>query len=110
MRITVVGAGPGGLVAAIALRKRGLEVEVLEQAAELRTVGAGIVLQINALRMLATLGLAEEIVAAGAVLDEGRIERADAALLQRLDWRGHARRHGQPVVAIHRATLSQLLA
>jgi 2-polyprenyl-6-methoxyphenol hydroxylase-like FAD-dependent oxidoreductase len=110
MRITIVGAGPGGLVAAIAARKRGLDVEVLEQAPELRAVGAGIVLQINALRMLATLGLDEEIVAGGAVLDEGRIERADGTLLQTLDLRPMRERYGQPAVAIHRGTLSAILA
>ncbi len=36
----IVGAGVGGLCAAIALRRAGLEVVVLEQATELREAGA----------------------------------------------------------------------
>jgi len=32
MNVTVVGAGPGGLVAALAMRRRGIDVEILEQA------------------------------------------------------------------------------
>jgi flavin-dependent dehydrogenase len=41
-RIAIVGAGLGGLAAAIALRRQGFEVQVYEQAAELAEFGAGI--------------------------------------------------------------------
>jgi 2-polyprenyl-6-methoxyphenol hydroxylase-like FAD-dependent oxidoreductase len=41
-RIAIVGAGLGGLAAAIALRKQGFEVQVYEQAPELAEFGAGI--------------------------------------------------------------------
>jgi 2-polyprenyl-6-methoxyphenol hydroxylase-like FAD-dependent oxidoreductase len=40
-RIAIVGAGLGGLAAAIALRRQGFEVEVYEQAPELAEFGAG---------------------------------------------------------------------
>jgi 2-polyprenyl-6-methoxyphenol hydroxylase-like FAD-dependent oxidoreductase len=51
-QVVIVGAGFGGLYAAIALRKSGLEVVVLEQATELREVGAGVLLWPNAMRVL----------------------------------------------------------
>ena len=41
-RIAIVGAGLGGLAAAIALRRQGFEVLVYEQAPELSEFGAGI--------------------------------------------------------------------
>jgi 2-polyprenyl-6-methoxyphenol hydroxylase-like FAD-dependent oxidoreductase len=41
-RIVIVGAGIGGLAAAVALHQRGLEVEVYERSARLEEVGAGI--------------------------------------------------------------------
>ena len=41
-RIAVIGAGIGGLTLAIALRRHGLEVEIYEQTAELREVGAAV--------------------------------------------------------------------
>jgi salicylate hydroxylase len=56
-QIAVVGAGLGGLTAAIALRQRGFAVTVYEQAAQLGEIGAGIQLSPNAMRVLIGLGL-----------------------------------------------------
>jgi 2-polyprenyl-6-methoxyphenol hydroxylase-like FAD-dependent oxidoreductase len=56
-RLAIAGAGPAGLVAAIAARRLGLEVDVFEQAAGLRPVGGGLFLHSNGLRVLDALGL-----------------------------------------------------
>jgi salicylate hydroxylase len=55
--VAVVGAGLGGLVAAIALRQRGFDVTVYEQAPQLGEIGAGIQISPNASRVLIGLGL-----------------------------------------------------
>src|SRR5215207_989818 len=55
--IVIVGAGPAGLTAALALRRLGLEVTVMEQAHDYRRVGGGIVLHDNGQRVLRALGL-----------------------------------------------------
>ena len=55
--ILIVGAGIGGLTLAHALLKRGLSVRVLEAAAELKEVGAGIQIPPNAMKVLRALGL-----------------------------------------------------
>ena len=57
----IIGGGIGGLTAAIALQRVGIDVTVLEQAEELREVGSGLPLFINALRALQKLDLAEEL-------------------------------------------------
>jgi 2-polyprenyl-6-methoxyphenol hydroxylase-like FAD-dependent oxidoreductase len=55
--IAVVGAGPAGLTAALALRRLGLEVTVFEQAKDVQRIGGGIVLHDNGQRVLQALGL-----------------------------------------------------
>src|SRR5690349_13956096 len=55
--VAIIGAGLGGLNAAIALRQRGFKVTVFEQAPELGEIGAGIQLSPNASRVLMALGL-----------------------------------------------------
>src|SRR5262245_16260955 len=56
-RVAVVGAGIGGLSAAIALIQRGFDVTVYEQADQMGEIGAGIQLSPNASRVLIALGL-----------------------------------------------------
>lgn len=65
MRALIIGAGIGGLTAAIALRQVGVDAQVYEQASELHEVGAGIQLSPNATRILIRLGLGEALARAG---------------------------------------------
>ena len=59
--VLVVGGGIGGLAAALALARKGLAVELLEQAEEFKEVGAGIQLGPNVFRMFEVLGLTEAV-------------------------------------------------
>ena len=59
--IAIIGGGIGGSAAALSLLKAGFDVQVYEQAPELREIGAGIVLTPNAVRLLYHLGLTEEL-------------------------------------------------
>jgi salicylate hydroxylase len=60
-RILIAGAGIGGLAAALALLRQGFDVEVYEQAAELKEVGAGLQLSANGNRALYELGVGEAL-------------------------------------------------
>ena len=60
-KILIAGAGIGGLTAALALLKRGFDVEVVEQATQLKEVGAGLQLSANGNRVLYELGLGEAL-------------------------------------------------
>jgi salicylate hydroxylase len=111
LRVAVVGSGVGGLTAAIALRAKGFQVEVFDQANELSEIGAGVSLGANGMRVLDALGL-------------GRAVRDVSANLQRIEfhhWRSgdifyqhpmgdwYDEQFGGPFLGIHRADFHQLL-
>lgn len=60
-RVLIAGGGLGGLTAAAALLKTGCDVEVYEQAPELREVGAGLQLSANGTRVFYALGIGEAL-------------------------------------------------
>ena len=59
--VLIAGGGIGGLTAALALLKRGIEVDVYEQAQELREIGAGLQLSANGNRALDALGVGDDL-------------------------------------------------
>ena len=60
-RVAIIGGGIGGLTAAIALSRAGVEVRVYEAAAELREIGAGVALHPNAMRVLRSIGVEDGV-------------------------------------------------
>jgi len=70
MRVLVVGAGIGGLGAAIALRQRGHDVDLVEVKPEFSVYGVGINQPANSLRALQSLGLLDEVLAVGYQFDD----------------------------------------
>ena len=61
--IGIIGGGIGGIAAAVALHRSGVNVSVYEREEQLREVGAGMMLWPNATRILRELGLLEDVVA-----------------------------------------------
>ena len=107
MRAAVVGCGVGGMAAALALSRRGVEVVLFEAFDTPAPIGSGLLLQPSGLNALASLGRENEIRAAGARV--GRLIGHDIAGrtvmdMDYADWRPGA--HG---VGIHRAVLFQTL-
>lgn len=70
MKIAIAGAGIAGLTTAIALNKKGFDVNVYEAAPQLKAVGAGISLSANAIKALAVLGVKNSVVAKGHFLEK----------------------------------------
>ena len=111
-KIAIVGAGIGGLAAAASLLKFGFDVEVYEQAAEIKEVGAGIQISSNGTRVLYALGLADAL---------GRVQVLPSRRVIRHWSTGEtwnwfdlgavtAQRYGTPHVMLHRGDLQGLLA
>lgn len=65
----VIGGGIGGLTTAIALRRRGFEVEVIEKDPAWSVYGVGIIQQGNVLRAARELGILDQYVGAGVGFD-----------------------------------------
>ena len=59
IQIAIIGAGIGGMTAAVTLAQKGFKINVFEQAPELSEVGAGLTVTPNATKGLIYLGLGE---------------------------------------------------
>lgn len=68
-KVLIVGGGIGGMVAAIALHQKNFTVEIVEVNPKWDVYGVGIIQLPNALRALATVGLADQALAAGYGMD-----------------------------------------
>lgn len=110
MKITIIGAGIGGLTTAIALQQKGFEVELFEAAPEIREVGAGISLAFNAMQVYDRLGLAEQIVQAGHRVNQMTIADDKLRPISTIPLQAFRKKYGVDMVAIHRATLQNILA
>jgi len=105
----VVGAGIGGLSAAIGLHRTGWRVTVLERVAAFRPVGAGLVLQANGLRCLDALGLGAVVRERGHDGMPAGTRRSDGRWLARIKPGDLERVLGTSAIGIHRATLHEIL-
>ena len=112
-RFCIIGAGIGGLTLQIALRARGIESVIFEQAAELTEIGAAVALSANATRLLIRFGLGAELAAVSAEPSELIFRRWDDA---RRIWAhpvgndgAYRREFGAPYYGVHRKDLQQIL-
>lgn len=107
--VIILGGGIGGLCTAIALQQQGFDVRVYEKAKQFREVGAGITLWSNAMKVARALGFRDAIVAAGSKLERSQIrsDRGETLFDAHTDEMESA--YGEPVVALHRADLHEIL-
>ena len=108
-RIMIVGAGIAGLATAVALRRVGHDVRVIERRTD-TAIGAGISIWPNALAALDVLGLGEQVRAAGGRVSAGALRWHDGRWLRRPAADRIVRALGEPLVIIHRGTLTEILA
>lgn len=105
----IVGAGIGGLAAAISLRRAGWDARVLERASSPRELGFALALAPNALKALRDLGLADGVVAGGAEVRTFEVRRLDGGFLKRVDFQDRGL-DSRSVVTLRPALHGALLA
>jgi 2-polyprenyl-6-methoxyphenol hydroxylase-like FAD-dependent oxidoreductase len=106
VKVVVAGAGIGGLATAIALGRAGHEVEVVERAAVLGEVGAGVALWPNGQRALEALGIRST---PGQGVRGLQLRSRRGRLLTDTPIADFRARHGFDLVIVHRAELHALL-
>ena len=109
MIYTIIGAGIGGLTTALAFEKKGIDYQVFEKATVLNEVGAGIWLAPNALQVLESLDLLDEIQANGNAIDRITIGKPNLEPLSDNKQDVIEKTFGYTTVAIHRARLQKIL-
>ena len=108
-KVLIVGAGIGGLTAAIALRAKGIDVGVHEAAAEQRSTGTALGLASNAIKVLRALGIDLGAGGCGQPLECFDVRTPDGKLIRSLPVREITAELGNPIVSIHRNDLIRTL-
>ncbi|MFN8057993.1 MAG: FAD-dependent monooxygenase [Vicinamibacterales bacterium] len=107
--LLIAGGGIGGLTLAALLHRRGRECLVLERASRVAPVGAGLVLQPNAIRALRIGGIESAIVSRGAPLARMELRDDRGRILSRVEGQAFESAFGAGLSAFHRATLHAAL-
>jgi salicylate hydroxylase len=110
--VIIAGAGIGGLTAALALLKSGIDCDVYEQASELREVGAGLQLAPNGTRVLFALGLEPSVRREGVETGDKMVRLwSTGQTWSMFDPNGATptERFGSPMYLMHRGDLHTML-
>jgi salicylate hydroxylase len=110
-RIAVVGAGLGGLAAAIALRRRGFDAQLYEQAPELAEFGAGINISPNSVKFFRAAGLEDKLHAvASEPTGFSWRDWSTGEIRYSLPFGDFEKRYGAKYYVVHRSDLHRLLS
>src|SRR3954468_4116892 len=110
-KVAIIGAGIGGLTAAVALHKRNIEVEVYEQSSQISEIGAGVSLSPNAIKAFRSLDLDDPIAAIGFESDNQLVRAWNTGdIVSKVYRKGiYQREFGAPYLSMHRADLVDVL-
>lgn len=104
MKVLIVGGGIGGLTLAAALQQKSIDTTLVERTPKFAPVGAGIVLGVNAMKVMTRIGVADAIAERGIEVAAARITNARGKTLTALDFQSLPSDIGR-AIAIHRAAL-----
>lgn len=109
LKVIIIGAGIGGLTAAIAMAQAGYRVEVYDRVQQLRPVGAGISLWSNGVKVLNRLGLGDQVAAIGGCMNTMEYRNHRDEQLNYIDLHPLFEQVGQRPYPVARADLQRIL-
>lgn len=104
--VGIIGSGISGLTAAIALSRQDAQVHIFERSSSLSEAGAGIWVPPNGMRVLAWLGIADEVKRSGVEITSAELHDYRVGCLQAVETRSM---DSWTTVAIHRQSLQRIL-
>jgi FAD-dependent urate hydroxylase len=107
--VAIIGAGIGGLAAAIAARRAGLKASVFEQAPRIEPLGASVTLWPNAVGCLRSLGVAEKVLSKGAAVRTSEVRSINGRVLVHVPMQPLYDEAGEIGICITRADLQGAL-
>jgi 2-polyprenyl-6-methoxyphenol hydroxylase-like FAD-dependent oxidoreductase len=108
--VNIIGAGIGGLTTALTLKQKGLNVTIYEGSAEIKAVGAGIILANNAMQVFQKLGIQDKIEKVGNKITRMKITDTQLNTISVMDLTEYEKKFGVHNIAIHRGELQKILA
>lgn len=109
-KVLVVGGGIGGLCAAIALRRQGIAVDLVELKLEWTVYGVGIIQQSNVVREMSRLGLLDDYLEAAYAFEDVVIYTTEGQQLVRIPGQRLAGPQYPANVGISRRALHKVLS
>ncbi|BAP31739.1 2-polyprenyl-6-methoxyphenol hydroxylase-like oxidoreductase [Chryseobacterium sp. StRB126] len=108
--ISIIGAGIGGLTLGNVLQQHGYDFTIYESAQEIKPVGAGIMMAVNAMQVFDKLGLKEKIESAGNKIHRITLSNESLKPFSKTEILTLEKQYNSCNVAIHRAELQRILA
>lgn len=106
--VIIAGGGIGGLTLALFLKKAGISCDIFEAYTYKASAGGGFNIAPNGMNVLDSLGLAHQVIAAGAVASEFHMRNGQGKMIARMA-NGSVKKYGQPAVSLSRAALYDIL-
>jgi 2-polyprenyl-6-methoxyphenol hydroxylase-like FAD-dependent oxidoreductase len=104
----IIGAGIAGPVAAILLKRAGFDAELFEAFPYSTGIGGGLQIAPNGMRVLAEIGLADDMIAAGSISESFDFCSKSGRRIGSIN-RNMKQRFGQPAVNMRRSTLMEAI-
>jgi 2-polyprenyl-6-methoxyphenol hydroxylase-like FAD-dependent oxidoreductase len=109
VEVSIIGGGIAGLTTAIALKQKGIQVNIYEAAPEVRPVGAGLALSSNAMRVYKLLGFMDEVISHGRLMASFAVLDQQGRIITKADSETISKKYGLDNFLIHRHALHELL-